>query len=61
MTQIDNLVQYLLANPLLLIPILLVVAMVVVAILKRLLKLAAIVAVAGVLYLLLVEYFGAGI
>lgn len=55
-----DLVEFLLAHPVLLIPILLVVAMIVFAILRRLLKLAAIVAIAGVLYVLLVEYFGPG-
>lgn len=55
-----DLVEFLFAHPLLLIPILLVVAMIVFAILKRLLKMAAIVAIAGVLYVLLVEYFGPG-
>jgi hypothetical protein len=51
----------LLANPLYLAPLLLVAAMVVWALLKRLLKMAAIIAIAGVLYLLLVEYFGGGL
>ena len=55
-----GIVQYLLANPLLLAPILLLAAMLVFAILKRLLKLAMIVAIAGALYLLLVEYVGRG-
>lgn len=58
--EVRDLVEFLFAHPLLLIPILLVVAMIVFAILKRLLKMAAIVAIAGVLYVLLVEYFGAG-
>ncbi len=54
-------IEYLLANPIFLIPILLLVAMMVFAILKKLVKLAAIVAIAGALYVLLVEYFGTGI
>lgn len=54
-------VEYLLANPLFLAPILLVVAVLVFAVLKRLLKLAAILAIAGVLYVLLLEYVGRGI
>ncbi len=58
--EVRDLVEFLLAHPALLIPILLVVAMIVFAILKRLLKMAAIVAIAGVLYVLLVEYFGPG-
>lgn len=60
MNEVNDLVDFLLASPLLLVPILLVAAMMVFAILKRLLKLAAIVAIAGVLYVLLVEYFGPG-
>lgn len=50
--------EYLLAHPLLLVPLLLVGAMAAFAILKRLLKMAAILAIAGVLYVLLVEYIG---
>ena len=53
-------VDYLLANPLFLAPILLLVAMLVFAVLKRLLKVAMILAIAGVLYVLLLEYFGRG-
>jgi hypothetical protein len=56
-----GIIEYLLANPLFLIPILLLVAMMVWAILKKLLKMAAIVVIAGVLYVALVEYFGAGL
>jgi hypothetical protein len=55
------LVEYLLANPLFLVPVLLLAAILVFAVLKRLLKLAAIVAIAGALYLLLVEYVGGGL
>ena len=54
-------IEYLLANPLFLIPILLLVAMMVWAILKKLLKVAVVVVIAGVLYMLLVEYFGTGL
>jgi hypothetical protein len=54
-------IEYLLANPLFLIPILLLVAMMVWAILKKLLKVAVVVVIAGVLYVLLVEYFGTGL
>ena len=52
--------DYLLANPILLAPILLVAAMFVFAILKKLLKLAAILAIAGALYVLLMDYAGTG-
>jgi hypothetical protein len=53
-----DVVEYLLANPLLLAPILGLAAMVAYAILKRLLKLAMILVIAGVLYMLLLEYVG---
>jgi hypothetical protein len=53
-----DIIEYLLANPIFLAPILLLVAMLVFAVLKRLLKMAAIVAIAGALYLLLVRYYG---
>jgi len=56
-----DLVRYLLENPIFLAPILLLAAMLVYAVLKRLVKLAVIVGIAGGLYLLLVEYFGGGI
>ncbi len=61
MVQVNELVEFLLANPLFLVPLLFAVAMIVFAILKKLLKLAAIAAIATALYVLLVEYFGAGI
>ncbi|HUP51063.1 MAG TPA: hypothetical protein VM198_01205 [Longimicrobiales bacterium] len=57
----NDLVEYLLANPIFLAPILLIAAMLVFALLRKLLKMAAIVAIAGVLYVLLVEYFGGGL
>ena len=56
-----DIVEYLLENPLYLAPLLLIAAMIVWALLKRLLKMAAIVAIAGVLYVLFVEYFGGGL
>jgi hypothetical protein len=55
-----GIVEYLLANPIYLAPILLMVAMLVFALLKKLLKLAMIVAIAAGLYLLLVRYVGGG-
>lgn len=61
MSQVNELVAFLLANPLFLVPVLFAVAMIVFAILKKLLKLAVIAAIATALYILLVEYFGAGI
>ena len=56
-----GIVEFLLANPIFLIPVLLLAAMMVYALLKKLLKMAAIVVIAGALYVLLVEYFGAGL
>jgi hypothetical protein len=58
---VTGIVEYALANPVLLIPILVLVAVAVFAILKKLLKLAAIILIAGVMYALLVEYFGVGL
>ena len=46
MIQVNELVEFLLANPLFLVPLLFAVAMIVFAILKKLLKLAAIAAIA---------------
>ena len=57
----EGIVEYLLANPIFLIPLLLLAAMMVYAALKKLIKMAAIVAIAGALYLALVEWFGAGL
>ena len=56
-----GIVEFLLANPLFLIPLLLLAAMMLFALLKKLLKMAAVVAIAGALYVILVEYFGAGL
>ena len=61
MAYVSTILEFLLANPLFLLPILVLVAMVVYAILKKLLKMAAIVVIAGVLYMLLVEYLGSGL
>ena len=56
-----GIVEFLLANPLFLIPLLLLVAVMLYALLKKLLKMAAIVVIAGALYVVLVEYFGPGL
>ena len=53
-------IEYLLAHPIVLIPILLVGAMMVFALIKKLLKIAAILAIAGALYVVLVRYVGGG-
>ncbi len=55
-----GIVEFLLANPLFLIPLLLLAAVMLYALLKKLLKMAAIVVIAGALYVVLVEYFGTG-
>lgn len=57
----DQIIDFLLTTPIVLFPILVVVAMVVFALLKKLLKVAAVLVIAGVLYVLLLEYFGAGL
>ncbi len=54
----SDIVEYLLANPLYLAPILVLAAMLVFAVLKRLLKVAMILVIAGALYMLLLEYVG---
>ena len=57
----DDIVDFLLATPIVLFPLLLVAAMVAFALLKKLLKIAVILAIAGVLYALLLEHFGPGL
>lgn len=56
----DGILEYLLANPILLVPLLLVAAALLFALLKRLLKLAAVAAIAGALYVALTEYLRTG-
>ena len=56
-----GIVEFLLANPIFLIPLLLMAAVMLYALLKKLLKMAAIVVIAGALYVMLVEYFGTGL
>jgi hypothetical protein len=58
--EVAGIIEYLLAHPLYLAPILLLAAMMIWAVLKKLLKMAAIVAIAGGLYLAIVRYFGPG-
>jgi len=55
---VSDLPRYLLAHPIVLVPVLLLAAMLVLAILKRLVKVAAVLVIAAGLYLLLVRYFG---
>jgi hypothetical protein len=58
---VTGILEYLLANPVFLVPALIMAAMMAYAILKKLLKIAAILAIAAGLYLLLVEYVGKGL
>ena len=58
--EVQNVLQFLLANPVYLVPILIVAAMVIYGILKKLIKLAAIAAIAGGLYVAIVRYLGMG-
>lgn len=56
--EVAGVVDFLLANPVFLAPLLLVAAVFVYAVVKKLLKLAVILAIAGGLYVLLLRYFG---
>ena len=53
-----EIIEFLVENPILLIPLLLIVAVVLFAVIKKLLKLLAIATIAGALYVLLVDYLG---
>jgi hypothetical protein len=57
---VNGILQYLLHTPILLVPILILVAALVFAILKKLLKMAVILFIAGALYVLLMRYLGGG-
>ena len=59
--ELHSVLQYLVSNPVFLVPILGVAAMVIYGILKKLIKLAAIAAIAGGLYLLMVRYLGTSV
>jgi hypothetical protein len=54
-------VNVLLEKPIFLAPLLLIAATLVFSVLKRLVKVATIIAIAGALYALLIEYFGGGL
>ena len=53
-----GIIDFLVENPILLVALLLIVAVFLFAVIKRLLKLLAIATIAGVLYVLLVNYVG---
>ncbi len=57
----EGVVEYLMANPILLAPLLLLVSVGIYALLKKLLKVAVIILIAGALYLALMNYMGSGI
>ena len=57
----EGVVDYLMANPIFLAPLLLLVSVGIYAILKKLLKVAVIILIAGGLYLALMNYMGSGI
>ncbi len=57
----EGVVDYLMANPILLAPLLLLVSVGIYALLKKLLKVAVIILIAGALYLALMNYMGSGI
>lgn len=52
------LLEYLQANPLVLLPVLLLAAVAIYAAIKKLLKLVMILLIAGILYVLLLQYLG---
>lgn len=52
----DDVLGFLVSNPVVCVPLLLLTSFLLFAILKRLLKMAAVLAIAGGLYVLLVEY-----
>ena len=56
--EVQSVLQFLMANPVYLVPVLAVTAMVVYSLLKKLIKLAAIAAIAGGLYVLMIRYLG---
>ena len=60
MEQAQSAADFLMANPVFLVPLLILVAIVVYAVLKRLFKVAAILAIAAAMYFLILEYFGPG-
>ncbi len=51
-------IEFLVENPIVLVPLLLIIAVFLFAVIKKLLKLLAIATIAGVLYILLVDYLG---
>ena len=57
----EGVVEYLMANPIFLAPLLLLVSVGIYALLKKLLKVAVILLIAGALYLMLMNYMGGGI
>lgn len=57
----EGVVEYLMANPILLAPLLLLMSVGIYALLKKLLKVAVIILIAGLLYLALMNYMGPGI
>ena len=60
MDKLQHVADFLIANPIVLIPLILVAAIVVYAVLKRLFKVAAVLAIAATLYVLVMERFGPG-
>ncbi len=57
----EGVVEYLMENPILLAPLLLLVSVGIYALLKKLLKVAVIILIAGALYLVLMNYMGSGV
>ena len=57
----EGVVEYLLANPIFLAPPLLLLAVGIYAVIRKLLKVAVIILIAGLLYVALMNYMGGGI
>ena len=53
-----GMIEFLVENPIVLVPLLLIIAVFLFAVIKKFLKLLAIATIAGVLYILLVDYLG---
>ena len=53
-----GMIEFLVENPIVLVPLLLIIAVFLFAVIKKLLKLLAIATIAGVLYVLLGDYLG---
>lgn len=56
--EVQSVLEFLLSNPVYLVPVLAVAAMLMYSLLKKLIKLAAVVAIAGGMYVMMLRYLG---